>query len=364
MKKDNTFRTEKDLEIIKDRKLKYMAYFDLRPEKAPVFQRFFYRARRRIGAELMKLLKFNNTWALSYAPEKLYRLALKEKADLYVSHLETGLLVGCKLIRSGKKVSFDFEDWYSKDYISAERPISKLAKLEEFALKNGTFCTAASNAMGNALINTYSNSKEITTIYNSFPELSDLKKNEIGSSSVKILWTSRTVGPDRGLETLMEALILLENQIELHIIGDCVAGYEDFILNSLRHTNHLLFFHGFLKHSELIKKIQDFNIGLAIEQYTPDSRNKTITNKILQYIQAGLMVLATDTDGQSEIAHYFPNSVFLVSSGNPESWKTTLQGMIISLNKHDRNMQKSLFRETFSWESQKKKLEQLIKQHV
>jgi glycosyltransferase involved in cell wall biosynthesis len=358
------FFLKRDLEILDKHRIKYIPYLDLRPGRLSLFQRFFYRARKRIGGELMKLFKINNGWALSYAPEKLYGLALKENADLYASHLESGLLVGCKLIGAGKKVSFDFEDWYSRDYLTKERPVLKLAQLEEFAIKNGIFCTAASNSMSDALMSTYNARKKITTIYNSFPKTSSTEDCEMESGFVRVLWTSRTVGPDRGLETLVEALVLMQTPIEVHIIGECSIEYRNFILSSLKGTKHLIVFIDFIKHTDLMKKIQWYHIGLAIEQYTPESRNKTITNKILQYIQAGLKVLATDTDGQSEVANYFPESVFLVQDRNPEIWKNKLKHMIFEVEKHDRNRQKDSFEEILSWESQKKKLEQLINQYL
>jgi len=51
---------------------------------------------------------------------------------------------------------------------------------------------------------------------------------------------------------------------------------------------------------ELLHKIAGFDIGLALELTSPPSRNYTITNKFFQYLQAGLPVIASETEGQNE----------------------------------------------------------------
>lgn len=356
-----------DYEILSGHNITYKPFLDMRPGAVSFLERFFYRLRKRAGVELQKRLKIGVPWAISYAPERLLRLALNEKADIYSAHLECGFIVGCKLIDLRKKVSFDFEDWYSRDYLTLDRPVSMLTKLEKFALQNGAFCTAASNSMARSLAMNYFVNKEIVTIYNSFPESLSNKKidNYTNNPNVKkMLWTSRTAGPGRGIETLVAALSLLDFPIDLHIIGKCVEGYENLIKKSLASTKHKVIFHDFVKHSALMESIQNFDIGLAIENNFPDNKNKTVSNKILQYIQAGLLVLATDTDGQAEVATYFPESVFLVKPDSPEIWKIALIKIIASLDKHDRERQKRLFQEIFSWDSQEMKLKKLINQYL
>jgi glycosyltransferase involved in cell wall biosynthesis len=59
---------------------------------------------------------------------------------------------------------------------------------------------------------------------------------------------------------------------------------------------------------ELPRKLTEFDIGLALEQHSPRNRDLTITNKILQYLNAGLAVVATDTTGQQEVMRAAPES--------------------------------------------------------
>jgi glycosyltransferase involved in cell wall biosynthesis len=102
-----------------------------------------------------------------------------------------------------------------------------------------------------------------------------------------------------------------------------------------------------------------YDIGLALEQIYPESRNTTITNKILQYLQAGIKILATATKGQQEIANEFPESVQTVASNSPKEWATALHKLITGVAV-DREKQVQKFNRLYSWEAQEKKLLTLV----
>lgn len=359
---------QRDHDLLKGHNIQYKAYLNLIPTETNPAKRFLYRLRKRTASELQKRLKTGTPWAISHAPERLYRFALNEQADLYSAHLECGFFAGRQLIKAGKKVSFDFEDWYSRDYLTPDRAVGLLSKLEDFALQHGTFCTAASQTMADALKKTYPLAKKITTVYNSFPD-NELEGFHFLSKrfnqTFRIIWTSRTVGPNRGLETLLTALALVKHPVELHIIGQCAEGYKEFLNSEWPTENgHRLIFHDFVPHAELLKQIATYDLGLAIEQYEPDSRNTTITNKILQYLQAGISVLATDTGGQKEVAGYFPLAVFLVPGNDPKAWAQQIERAAkheIGINK---NKQQEVYGQLFSWPVQEQKLKQLISEHL
>jgi glycosyltransferase involved in cell wall biosynthesis len=101
-----------------------------------------------------------------------------------------------------------------------------------------------------------------------------------------------------------------------------------------------------------------------VEQRTPDSRNKTITNKILQYIQAGLRVLATDTDGQQEVAERFPESIFVVPAGQPGAWSEAITLAMQAPGRSHVARQQETYAAEFSWPVQAEKIRQLINQHL
>jgi glycosyltransferase involved in cell wall biosynthesis len=76
-------------------------------------------------------------------------------------------------------------------------------------------------------------------------------------------------------------------------------------------------FHPLVEHDEVIKSMEQYDVGLALER--PDHQNYscTVTNKVFSYLLAGLAIAATDTPGQREILDQVPTAGFLYPAGNP-----------------------------------------------
>jgi glycosyltransferase involved in cell wall biosynthesis len=357
-----------DFEILSDHNIRYKYFLNLIPGHLSNVKRFYYRLRKRIASELQRYFKAGGSWAINHAPDLLFKKALEENADFYSAHLETSLYAGVKLIKAGKKVSFDFEDWYSRDYLTPDRAVILLQKLERFALNYASFCTAASESMARALQNTYQSKDKPSVVYNSFPD------QELGGASgtsdaignrFKIVWTSRTVGPNRGIETFLIAASLISEPFDFHLIGDCALSYRQFIVNEFpKAKGHQLFFHSFIKHNDLLPMLSSFDLGLAMEEYLSESRNTTVTNKILQYLQAGIRVLATNTLGQKEIAVHFPQSVKTVKVNDPEDWAKNIELMIRTRSMFDNKVQYDIYESLFAWEKQENKIMKLIKESL
>jgi glycosyltransferase involved in cell wall biosynthesis len=270
--------------------------------------------------------------------------------------------VGRRLLKEGKKVAFDFEDWYSRDYLVPGRPVKLLKELERNALTNGLYCVAASRSMASALNKAYQTGKEITVIYNGFSvsETNNVVAKKKSGNRPSLIWFSRNIGPDRGLETLFEAIALLGKQIDLHLLGMSDPAYVETLKQKFPASNgHQLTIHNFIDHRELIPFLSGFDIGLAIEESQAESRQVTITNKILQYIQASLKVLATDTAGQQEVAGYFPDRFAVVPAKDPQAWAAGIDELINRAS--ETNNVQNTFQEIFSWESQQEKYVKLLR---
>jgi len=149
-------------------RVKYVVAANIIYAEIPLLQKIRYKFRG-LYAKLLKKMSFDTVYLLSKAPAEIYNAALKVNADLYIAHTESSLSIGRKLIEKGKKVAFDIEDWYSRDYLNAQRPVKLLASMERYALHNGAYVTCPSHAMADALKNVYKSNKTPVVIYNSFP---------------------------------------------------------------------------------------------------------------------------------------------------------------------------------------------------
>ncbi len=361
---------QKDLEILKGHSIAYKAYLNLIPGEVNKLSLLIYRARKRAGSETQRFFKKGTRWAISHAPGLMYKYALKENADLYAAHLECAFFAGRNLVRAGKKVSFDFEDWYSHDYLVPGRPVKLLQSLERFALHNGLFCTAASESMAAALCKFYQAKTNITVVYNGFsikeqnPSAPIAHKIDTANGNLKLLWFSRTAGPGRGIEFILKALKEYEQPVELHLLGDMIKGFREFLSAEFKSLKkHSLVIHPFMPHEQLHSFISQFQTGLAIEENINDNKKLTISNKILQYLQAGISVLASDTEGQREVGKYFPGRVLIVDIEKPRQINTALNSLRNTSNENAAHEQKN-FKSIFSWEAQEEKLKELVEKYL
>lgn len=354
-------KRNKDNSFIHHNNISYKAGLNLIPGEINFIKRFCLRAWAKLMRTLKKTFNLNSGWCLGYAPGLMTNAVLKEKAALYIVHTEYGIMIGRKLLLKGKKVAFDIEDWYSRDYLVPERPVKLLQALEKAALQKGQYCSCPSLAMAAALNNTYPGCKKAEAIYNGFSSSENACMENIVAAVPSIVWFSQTIGEGRGLETAIESLYFIDTIISFHLIGETVAGYEIKLKKIFPfEKGHRLFFHGVIHHKDLIPSLSTHTIGLAIENNYPDNRNKTVTNKILQYIQAGIKVMATETDGQQEIAAYFPETVAIVPVNEPSAWAVAIQQLVDAADV-DKEEQLRKFNQYFSWEAQEQKLLSFVK---
>ena len=178
-----------------------------------------------------------NKWALGYAPTACLNQALEENADLYIVHQELPTYVGSELLKRGKKVAFDFEDWYTQDLLPGARtyiPDRLLKKAERIGLAQGVFSYATSVTMANAMKKHYSLTLAPNVIYNSFKSYTgDLKQRLRGA--VKLIWLSQTIGPGRGLEEIIEALTEVHSKsYSLYLRGQVEAAYQQRLISLLQ----------------------------------------------------------------------------------------------------------------------------------
>jgi len=79
---------------------------------------------------------------------------------------------------------------------------------------------------------------------------------------------------------------------------------------------------------ELPTLIAQHDIGLALELTEIPNRDLTITNKILQYLNAGLAIVATPTSGQREVLAQAPGAGKFIELNNPDATATMLDNLI------------------------------------
>jgi glycosyltransferase involved in cell wall biosynthesis len=260
------------------------------------------RLRRRIAQQLGTITGRGSIHALGPAGA-LLRRARSLRADLTIVHNEVPQWVGARLLKEGRRVAADFEDWHSEDLLPERRrgrPLELLRAIERILLHGAVWTTTTSEALAAALHSRHGGIRP-QVITNSFPLQPDPRRGPPGDPPA-FFWFSQTLGPGRGLEAFLEAWTRTLQPSSLVLLGDSDGDFRERLLGSTpAQKRHAIAFLPTVRPAELAALIARHDIGLALEQSSITSRNLTITNKILQYLNAGLAVVASDTAGQREV---------------------------------------------------------------
>ncbi len=308
---------ERDAELLKSVPYRFLAAADLRGQGvAGRFAKLRLRAAARSArTRYVRDGRFSPRLLGTGAPELLKTISALP-FDLLIVHSEAGLWLGCQLMKQGRRVGVDFEDWFSRDLPKAARagrPVDRIAAFERELMETGTYRVAASKAMANALARAYGVS-EPAAVYNSFDfgersAIDGREKDRRIRERVSLHWFSQTIGPGRGIETLMAALPNVASDVEIHLRGnlpECyLAWFDDSVPEGWADRIHV---HPQVPNGELLSRIAEHDIGLAIESNEVESRDLTVTNKVFQYLLGGLAVIATETTGQREIFESRPGA--------------------------------------------------------
>jgi glycosyltransferase involved in cell wall biosynthesis len=287
----------------------------------------------------------------------LWLYVKKYKADIYIAHYLGALPAA---IRASKKyksaVIFDAEDFHRGEDPYYPEQIRDVIEIEDRLLPKVNLITTASPLISNSYQQLYPE-KKVITINNVFSikYLQPVKNRE--EQNLKLFWFSQNIGPNRGLEMIVEALNFIEEDITLTLLGN--IRNKEYIQNLLKRSTRP----GKIKFidpvaPELVFKIAaGFDIGLAAEIPHCINRDICLTNKIFTYLLAGNCILASDTSAQNKFMMSNPKVGFLYKHNDPAELAKQIKQ--IFYNREQLTACKmnasSLAQSTLNWEKESEK---------
>jgi glycosyltransferase involved in cell wall biosynthesis len=233
-------------------------------------------------------------------------------------------------LAGGRRVAADFEDWHSEDLLPDDRrlrPLGMLRQVEQALLRGAAYVSTTSEAMAAALWARHGGVRP-EVITNAFPLQADPRRGPPGAPAA-LLWFSQTVGPGRGLESFLEAWARSAVPSRLTLLGELRPGYAERLSRRLpARLGARMEFLPFAPPASLPSAIARHDVGLALEDPSIASRNLTITNKILQYLNAGLAIAASDTAGQREVLARRPEAGVILPLHDPARAAADLDRML------------------------------------
>ena len=324
---------EEDMSLANEMDVEFQPVIDLRGRG---IQNFSIRLRQRIARELYARFNYVTPRLFGLGTIEFLREARRIIADLTIVHSEPGLWVGKALLDEGNRVGVDFEDWFSRDLLPEdrrERPVTELQTLERYMLKHASCCYTTSKVLANALAADAGTDRVPKVVPNCFPATKrsfaeKLSRDVVPDGVVSFHWFSQTIGPGRGLEVLAQALPMLKGEWLLSLRGN-ISGYQEWFNATFPESTRLrVKILETVPNSELLARTMSHDVGLALEIPFCESRDLTATNKIFEYLRAGLAVIASRTKGQEEVMRDCPGAGVIVSPDDPAELAGAMQKML------------------------------------
>ena len=303
---------------------------------------------------------FERTQARAY--DEMLREAKKIRADWYIGHNMGALPVAVKAAMfHGAKAGFDFEDYYRGENLPGmSRPLERISYLENKYLPSLSYYSVSSDLIGEAVHKDHPGFNGIALpLLNCFPSKQQprfVEKNA-GDSTLQLFWFSQTIGTNRGLELLMEAMKLMnDSTIHLTLAGRCDKDMLTYILAHAGSMNSNIHFAGIIQPEELPAFAAHFDVGMAMELAIPINRDLCLTNKIFTYLLAGNAIILSETAMQLtfnktyKVGQSFANNDVEALCEKIRTYKDT------PLLRTQRLHNYCLAKETLNWEVESKKL--------
>jgi glycosyltransferase involved in cell wall biosynthesis len=321
----------RDQELLPQLNFRYTPVLDLVENSGAT--RFKARLQRRLG-EIGQQRGLENSWQLGYFSRDLRRAARRSTADLLIAHSEQAMAAIAPV--RDTRLGVDLEDWFSEDGQSESgvaRPVQLLRSLENKLLNRGKHSSCTSKAMSQRLAATFG-CRPPTVIYNTFrwadrSAIDGQFKDRKDLRRPSLHWFSQTLGKARGLEDLFRALPHLSQKIEIHLRGKpLISG--DALLNEYlpNEWRSQVFVHDLVSNDDLLSRIAEHDIGFSGDSPYCANREATISNKVFQYLLAGLAVVASDTAGHREVAEQSNGALTIYEPGNPLSLAAALNELL------------------------------------
>jgi hypothetical protein len=254
-------------------------------------------------------------------------------ARLFVGHCLAGLpAAAIAASRRSVPYGFDAEDFHDAETEAvladpAERLSARV--LQTRFLPGCSHLTSAAPLIGRKYEEVYR--VRPRTVLNVFPRAQapaapvDVGPVTLGRPA-RIYWFSQTIGPGRGLESVVSILGRMRTATELHLRGFPAEGFAQHLqeLATRAGLGRPIIFLPPGPPGEMARLAADADLGLSTEPSSPPNRNICLTNKIFVYLLAGIPQLLSNTAAQCALAPDLGNAALLGDMAEPDAMAAVL----------------------------------------
>lgn len=319
-----------------------------------------------LGNELKKAVKFidigkpsNRFSRFLFSPYKMFKEVKKIKADIYHFHDPEFLFAALFLKIYGRRLIYDVHedvprslkgrDWLPKWIL---RIIAFFfEQLENFIAGRLTGIITATPYICNRFLKINKNVIDI----NNYPIREEFNRDSVPFENRNDICYTGSITEIRGIRKLMDALLLCQTDIKLHLAGEFADPvFKKEILN--HKAKDKLIYYGLVDRDKLNCIYNQCFAGIVT--FLPyENHIHAQPNKIFEYMSAGIPVIGSDFKLWKEIIEKYQAGTCV----NPE--KSESIANVINNYVEDKQLAKSqgangeeIVKEIFNWEKEKQKL--------
>ncbi|WP_371133337.1 glycosyltransferase [Sediminibacterium sp.] len=296
---------------------------------------------------------------------RLFFILLIKKADLlYANDLDT--LLPNYLISKIKKLPliYDSHELFCEvpELVNAPFKQNIWRRVEKHILPKLKFCITVNDSIAKIFEKKYGvKFVAVRNISNTIENFNPKSKGELGLPDNKkiILLQGAGINIDRGAEELLDAMRLVDNAILLIIgSGDVWTTLREKIKKN--YLEEKVFLIDKIPKQELMHYTFNADLGLSIDKNTNLNYVNSLPNKIFDYIQAGVPILASRLPEIEKIINDYKIGDF-IADHQPENIAFKINEMLSSDKLLEYKNNTKLAAKELNWANEKQKLISVIK---
>ncbi|MBL7893045.1 MAG: hypothetical protein JNL63_10470 [Bacteroidia bacterium] len=241
---------------------------------------------------------------------------IKGNYDYILIHLVDTLPLAVKLKKkTGAKLIYDSQEYFKGQYAKYEKHLKDwVTEAETKNIKHVDILLATTNVMRDRIVNEYKLNIPSFRVRNT-PSLSMLnhvaakENNSDTSKPLLLVWHGMSVyfNNTRGVHILVKAVANCKSNVKLYLQGNIndeqVSVFNGY-LNDLK-LHDKIFLRPAADPDRIVESLVGYDVGLIGELPEEENQMLTSSNKLFDFINAGLAVIAPDLPGLAETLDEF-----------------------------------------------------------
>lgn len=295
---------------------------------------------------------------------RLFLLLLFKKADVILSN-DLDTLLASYLASSLKrsKLVYDSHEYFTEVPEIVNRPFVKNTweRIERWIFPKLNVIYTVNDSIAGLYRNKYGKKVKVIRNVSKKPEQKSLKtREELGVPRDKkiIILQGSGINVDRGAEEAVQAMQFVDNALFLIIgSGDVIETLKEIVLElGIKEKVRFL---GKLPYDEMMQYTRNADLGITLDKDTNINYRYSLPNKVFDYVQAGIPVLASNLVEVANIIKTY-NIGDVVESHEPMVIAQKMNEMLNDIEKRSiwgKNLKRAA--EELCWENESMKLKEI-----